>query len=137
MLVSVEKMLMSAEIKGCDTWFLYFFDLLWVRCNCAKFHQCRICVTDFYICEQPRKGPSWIGLNYDFQSKTNCSEKCLSGSLDLVEKTTWVTKRDIARQHEYNTRQQETTRVQQEKIRHNTSTIKHNTSKTQINTSTK
>ena len=25
----------------------YFLDLLLVRYNCAKFHQCRICVTDF------------------------------------------------------------------------------------------
>ena len=40
-------MLMSAELKGCVTWFIYFLDLLWVRYNCAKFHRCRICVTDF------------------------------------------------------------------------------------------
>ena len=24
-----------------------FLDLLWVRYNCAKFHHCRICATDF------------------------------------------------------------------------------------------
>ena len=24
-----------------------FLDLLWVRCNCAKVHHCRICVRDF------------------------------------------------------------------------------------------
>ena len=24
-----------------------FLDLLYVSCNCAKFHHCRICVTDF------------------------------------------------------------------------------------------
>ena len=24
-----------------------FLDLPWVRYNCAKFHHCRICVTDF------------------------------------------------------------------------------------------
>ena len=35
------KMLMSAELKGCVTWFIYFFDLLWLRYNCAKFHHCR------------------------------------------------------------------------------------------------
>ena len=34
-------MLMSAELKGCVTWFICFLDLLWVRYNCAKFHQCR------------------------------------------------------------------------------------------------
>ena len=47
MLNSGEKMLMSAELKGCVTWFTYLLDLLWVRYNCAKFHHCRICVTDF------------------------------------------------------------------------------------------
>ena len=41
-------MLMSAELKGCVTQFIYFLDLPWVRHNCAKFHRCcRICVTDF------------------------------------------------------------------------------------------
>ena len=63
-------MLMSAELKGCVTWFIYFLDLLWVRYNCAKFHRCRICVTDFRergslfgppIREQSQKSPSWIG----------------------------------------------------------------------------
>ena len=55
-------------------WFMHFFDLQ-VRYsgkyNCAKFHQCRIFVTDFRegerflpspISEQPQKGPSLIGL---------------------------------------------------------------------------
>ena len=41
-------MLMSAELKGCVTRFIYFLDLPWVRYNSAKFHRCcRICVTDF------------------------------------------------------------------------------------------
>ena len=66
------KMLMPAELKGCVTWFISFLDLLWVRYICAKFHHCRMCVTDFRegghfcpnppICKQPRKSPSWIGL---------------------------------------------------------------------------
>ena len=50
------KMLMSAELKGCVKSFIHFLDLLWVRYNCAKFHHCRICVTDFRkipIREQP------------------------------------------------------------------------------------
>ena len=64
-------MLMSAEIRGCVAWFIYFLDLLWVRYKRAKFHYCRICVTYFReggffalpaIHEQPWKGPSWIGL---------------------------------------------------------------------------
>ena len=46
-----------------------FFDLLWVSYNCAKFHHCRICVTDLREMglfgllkgEQPQKGPSCIG----------------------------------------------------------------------------
>ena len=64
-------MLMSAELKGCVTWFIYFLDLLLARYICARLHHCRICVTDFRegglfapppILEQPRKIPSWIGL---------------------------------------------------------------------------
>ena len=37
---------MSAEVRGCVTWFIYFLDLLYVRYNCAKFHHW-ICLTDF------------------------------------------------------------------------------------------
>ena len=47
LLISSEKMVMSPEIKGCVTWFIYFLDLLWGRYNCAKFHHCTICGTDF------------------------------------------------------------------------------------------
>ena len=47
LLISCENMLMSAELKKCVTWFIYFLDLLYVRCNCPKFHHCRIYVTDF------------------------------------------------------------------------------------------
>ena len=46
MLVLGEKMLMSVELKGCVYMICMFFYLLWVY-NCAKFHNCRICVTDF------------------------------------------------------------------------------------------
>ena len=47
MLISDEKMLMSVELRGFVTRFIYFLDLLQVRYNCVKFHHCRICVTDF------------------------------------------------------------------------------------------
>ena len=40
-------MLMLVELKGWVRWFTYFLDLLYVRYNRAKFHHCRICVTDF------------------------------------------------------------------------------------------
>ena len=40
-------MLMSAELNGCVTWFIYFVDLLWIRYDCTKFHHCGICATDF------------------------------------------------------------------------------------------
>ena len=50
----VKKILMSAELKGCVTWFIYFLDVLWVRYNCATFHHCRICVTEFR-----EGGPFW------------------------------------------------------------------------------
>ena len=66
-----KKMLMSAELMGCVTCFIYFLDPLLVRWyNCANFHHFRICMTDFKeggwlfspIREQLWKGPSWIGL---------------------------------------------------------------------------
>ena len=71
MLDSGEKMVILEEVRVCITWFIYFLDLLWVRYNCAKFHNSRICVTDFRdgglfvpsIREQPQKCPSWIGLS--------------------------------------------------------------------------
>ena len=47
MLISKEQMLLSAELIGCVTWLIYVLDFPQVRCNCAKFHHCRICVTDF------------------------------------------------------------------------------------------
>ena len=43
----VKKILMSAELKGCVTWFIYFLDFIWVRYKCAKFHHCRTCIKDF------------------------------------------------------------------------------------------
>ena len=46
-LMSGEKMLMSAELQRCVTWFIYFLDFHWVRYNCAKFHLCGLYVTDF------------------------------------------------------------------------------------------
>ena len=27
--------------------YVYFFDPLYIRYNCAKFHRCKICVTNF------------------------------------------------------------------------------------------
>ena len=33
LVISGEKMLMSAKIKGCVTWLLYFLDILYVRYN--------------------------------------------------------------------------------------------------------
>ena len=52
-----------------DSYIIWIFVML--RYNCAKFHHCRICVTEFRegaflpppIHEQPQKCPSWIGLN--------------------------------------------------------------------------
>ena len=47
----------------------YILDVLWVRCNCAKFHHCRICVTDFRdrgdtpIRQHPWNSPSLIELS--------------------------------------------------------------------------
>ena len=71
MLVSGEKLLMSAELKGCVTWFIHFLNLLYVRYNCAKFDHCRLYMTDCReegwvwppIREQPQKSSSWIKLS--------------------------------------------------------------------------
>ena len=46
LLTSGEKMLMSAELKGCVAWFICVLDLLYVRYNFVEFHYCRICVSD-------------------------------------------------------------------------------------------
>ena len=69
---------MSAELKGCVTWFIYFFDLPLVRYNCAKFHHCRIWWQILGmgpksppICEQPLKSPSWIGLRKILLNQSN------------------------------------------------------------------
>ena len=41
------KMMMSVEFNGCVAQFLCFLYFLWVRCKCAEFCHCGICVTDF------------------------------------------------------------------------------------------
>ena len=44
--MSGEKMLMSAELREvCQVIHIYFKSSL-CKDNCAKFHHCRICVTD-------------------------------------------------------------------------------------------
>ena len=47
LLISGDKMLISAEIKRCVSWFICFLNFLYVRYNCVKFQNCRLCVTDF------------------------------------------------------------------------------------------
>ena len=75
-----------SKLKYCVTLFIYFLDFLYVRYNCAKFHHCRICVTDFRekglfcslrIREQSQKG--WIRLtikdvNKDMKNKNKFVE---------------------------------------------------------------
>ena len=86
------KILMSAILWGCVTWFIYFLDIFYVRYNYAKFHHCRICVKDFReegflplpppIREQPRKCPSWIGqIFFRLSSKSVFSTKSSISSL--------------------------------------------------------
>ena len=76
LLISCEKMLMSAELKGCDTLFIYFLDLLWVRYNCAKFHHCRICVTYFREggAFLPRPPHPWAALKQPILNRIKCAE---------------------------------------------------------------
>ena len=87
LLIFIGLMLMSAERKKCVTWFIYSFGLLWVRYNCAKFHHCRMCGTDLKreslfdpsIREQPRKGPSWIGLKMIHNNEQNDQQNINEG----------------------------------------------------------
>ena len=72
-----------SKIQGvCHVTYI-FFDFCQVRYNCVTFHHCRICVTDFreegifahphpLICEQSKKGPSWIRL---MALPTNCFQQ--------------------------------------------------------------
>ena len=83
LLISGEKMLILAELKWCIKWFMCCLDLSWVKYNCVKFHQWRICVTDFRegdlfapsIREQPRKGPSRIGLKLNMRWERDFDEE--------------------------------------------------------------
>ena len=72
LLLSVEKLLMSAELNGCIAC-LYMFWISFRFGITVLFHHCRICVADFKeadlfaphplpISHQHRKDPSWIGL---------------------------------------------------------------------------
>ena len=47
LLISGKKMLISGDLRWCVRWLIHFLDLLWVMYYSAKFHHCRICVTDF------------------------------------------------------------------------------------------
>ena len=92
-------------VSRCNLYFLsrdsYFLDLLWVRYNCAKFHHCGICVTDFrewaffgppLIREQPRKGPSWIALRRYVTIKTcqlNFPELLILGKYVKIRFKNW------------------------------------------------
>ena len=67
LLISDEKMVISAELKECVTLFMYFLDLHQVRYNCAKFHNCRICVADFRFQEG---GPFLLPLSVSSPEKT-------------------------------------------------------------------
>ena len=70
LLISREKMLMSAELQVCVTWFIYFLNLLCVRYNCQVVgYVWQILQKGGLfvplppaIREQPRKSLSWIGL---------------------------------------------------------------------------
>ena len=63
LLISGEKMLMSPELKGCVTWFIYFLYLLQVRYKCAKFYHCRIRGTYVRHPRHPWAAPKMPVLN--------------------------------------------------------------------------
>ena len=67
----------------CISWFIYFLDLLWVRYNCAKFRNCRICVTDFG--EMGLFGPPhpWVAPKKPILNRINRRKR--QETLDLVK----------------------------------------------------
>ena len=72
------KTLMSAELKGCVTWFIYFLDLPQLNYNCAKFHHYRIYVTDFM--ERGLKDPpySWTAPKKPILNRVKSKKKRLA-----------------------------------------------------------
>ena len=97
------KMLKSAELKGRVTWFMYFLDLLYVRYNCAKFHQFRICVRHFregeLFCPRPHHlwaAPKKPILNrvkvpyFFFKNELIFSKKRLCVYLDFAKKFKYI-----------------------------------------------
>ena len=54
---------------------MYFLDHLQVRCNCAKFHQCRMCVTEFreggVFLAPPKVPPSVSSLERPILNRVN------------------------------------------------------------------
>ena len=75
------KVLMSAELRGCVTWFIYFMGVLEVRINCTNFPLCRICVTGFreggLFAPYPWAAPKRLILNRDkyLDQQTNTHSK--------------------------------------------------------------
>ena len=70
-LISILKCWCQQNKRSVSRDLYILLDLLEVRYNCANIHHYRICVIDFrkakpffhlLICEQPRKGTSWIRL---------------------------------------------------------------------------
>ena len=79
LLIFRETTLMSTELKGCVTWFIHFLDLIYVRYNCTKFHQCRICATDFRegrpFCPPPppcRPSDPWAAPKMSILNRVKC-----------------------------------------------------------------
>ena len=86
-----------SRTQGCVAWFTYFLDLLWVRYNCAKFHYCRIYVTDFReggpFCTPPPTPYPWAAPKKPILSrvKATChinsgAERNFSGSNSYISR---------------------------------------------------
>ena len=106
-LISGDKILISAKLKRCDTWFMYILNIHFVGYNFAKVHHCRLYVTDFRgggglfafpLCEQSQKCPCWIGLriilskagNFDWKWLKITKHICLiSRSKDCFQTPVW------------------------------------------------
>ena len=102
----MKKCTCQQNLRGVSRDSYCFLDLLGLRYNCAKFHYCAICMTNFReggsflppsIREHPQKNPSWIGLRIIFVNMVTIltmSERM--GTLGLLKvKVFWNNSYDV------------------------------------------
>ena len=96
----VKKCWCQWNSKGVFIWYVCFFDLLWVY-NCAKFHNCRICVTDFSegaFLDHPSMSspenahPEKLKNNYGLPYLSSKTQRCASSTTNHFNVETFFDK---------------------------------------------